>query len=323
LHGSEGGLIAKGGHYKSSERDVYPGKRIEMNMFDKGDDNKYRAHKSPFLGARLVLSSINIPGKKRTDEIISETKELISKNKEISKAINNKEADKKDSTQNNIKQEKITATANIKDAIVDIDSKGDPFYELQRIYNATSSPVVKANLKKYEGVLEDMAVSLYKERLQNLSGNIRTAIFKVDVINNIMHRFYDINSRYYQLLAAYKKADSKIDEKTNNKFIEIMKDRYDEMDMASRSYKDSLEELSKYPEDIVSKIVQEIKNKYQGQDKYNQRFQRSIQCLVTHLDYTRKQGGKTSGLTNDKIWKDFKFEYEEIYKYLENFEKKR
>ncbi|WP_202108429.1 formylglycine-generating enzyme family protein [Succinivibrio dextrinosolvens] len=317
FHGAEGGLIAKGGSFiASSDRDVYPGKRIEMNMFDKGDDNKYHAHKARFLGARLVLSSINIPGAKRTQELISQNKEILN-----AKLKNNKEADKKDSTQISIKQEKNTTTGNIKDAKVNIDPNGDPFIELQRIYNATSSPIVRENLEKYEDVLKSMAVSLYNERVENLFGNIRAAIFKVDVINNIMHRFFEANSRYYELVDMYDKTDSEMDDETYKGFISVMKDRYKEMEMASKSYKLSLEELSKYPEDIVSELIQEIKNEYQGKDKFNQRYQRSIQCLVNHLDLTRKQGGKTDSMSNDKIWKDFKFEYEEFYKYLDNFKK--
>jgi formylglycine-generating enzyme required for sulfatase activity len=295
LHGSEGGILCKGGHFLSSEeKDVYPGTRVEMKMFDKADKG-YIAHRMRSLGFRVTLSSINVPGMKRSSDL----SKLLDKlgggvaNAAIIPAKPEKES--KPEAKEKKGEDKIAV-----DKLVKIDKNGDLLVEFDKIYGSASSPFMKSNLTQYKALLKDYNSALNRERDENLFNNMRSTLYMADSMCSYGIFFFDVYNKYTVLL---KNSKDKMTKELESLFMDNIKKYYNSLEISTSIYRNALKEIAAFPKDEINEKLVHLRKEYQGDSHYNKIFLHNIEVFSKQIDFVRSKG--YDKLTNKKIWGDF------------------
>lgn len=299
LHGVEGGLLVKGGSFQSSqESDVYPGKRIERRMFEEQTDKRFAPHKARSLGARIVLASVNVPGKGRSDSILAEETRLSGKTAlpvaARTEAAPTEPVDFERETDPT--SGAVDKPSSQKDTLVTINLDGEPLEELEKIYAATASPLVKSNLDQFRDLLKDVNASLVRERDANLLSALRSAAYKADSLANIAFRCFQLD---FQLKDLKEKVPN-LPAEEEAKFKKQIFEHYKNLEISTNFYRLSVKEIAEYPlKDVSDKILQ-LRKEYAGEDKLNTNFRKNIDTFAEHVNFARTQG--IAKLTNDMIW---------------------
>lgn len=300
LHGAEGGLLGKGGSFLSIEKeDVYPGKRVEMHMFLKQADGSYQSYKTRSLGIRLVLSSINIPGPGRTKTIEKAQAALTGIAEAASPAP--------------LAQQAPQVSAKT-DSLVVIDPEGDPLKELEKIYSATASPLVKSNLDQLRDLLKDSNAALSRERDANLMNALRSGAYQGDSLRNIAWRCYQFDS--------LKKMISNAPKKVLDAYEKKVRDGYHNLIVSTNFYRVSVKDIAAYPAADVAKKTTLLLKEYVGDDILNANLRENISCFAGHVRFAQTQGANR--LSNMMIWESFiDKEILSVLKNLEEQQKKK
>lgn len=299
LHGAEGGLLSKGGSFLSiAKEDVYPGKRVEMPMFVKQGE-AYQSFCTRSLGVRLVLSSINIPGSGRTRNI------------EKAQAALSGVTEKKRPAAPAPAVPGPTATA---DSLVTIDPEGDPLTELEKIYSATASPLVKSNLDQLRDLLKDSNAALSRERDANLMNALRSGAYQGDSLRNIAWRCFQFDSLKQMVRNAPKEVLAAYEKK--------VRDGYQNLKVSTNFYRVSVKEIAAYPSADVAKKTALLLKEYVGDGILNANLRENISCFADHVRFASTQGANR--LTNMMIWESFiEKDILEVLKRLEKEQKNK
>ena len=301
LHGAEGGLLAKGGSFLSGdEKDVYPGKRVEVRMFQKERDGRFQPYSTRSLGARVVLASINIPGMGRAEAISKALDRVFGSAASAEKAAEAPAAEvaqaASDAAPAADEAKSAAKPASRGDRLVTVKLDGDPLKELEKIYAATSSPFVKSNLDQFRDLLKDVNASLARERDANLLNSLRSAVYKADSLSNIAFRCYQLD---FTLRDVKRKIPNLPADKERQMREQIL-EHYKNLEVSTNFYRLSVKEIAAYPrKDVENKILQ-LRKEYVGDDRLNTNFRNNLAAFAEHVEFARSQG--TSRLTNKMVW---------------------
>lgn len=283
-HGSEGGLVRKGGsHLDTQENEVYPGRREELRMFEKGPDG-YVPQKKGDLGVRLVLASPNVPGAGREQLLQSDANKLAHA-PAVDKAP---EA-----------QVKTAATASGQDGLVAIDILGDPERELEKIYQAAKSPLVKSNLMQYRELIRGQNEALSRERSANYLSLVRAGAYKADNLVNIAFRCFQVE---FDMDNIRQLSGQKINPETEKKLRAQMLRHFRNLQVATNLYRQGVEEAANAPRDIIDEKVRQLRKEYGGDDQLSELFRANLDVFARQVAFARENG--IQKLTNDMIWKN-------------------
>lgn len=275
LHGSAGGLVAKGGSYSSAESAVLPGRRVELALFNEGG-----AVKSRDLGFRVALSGINIPASaSRLNRLEEESRMGLDASAKEEKA--------------NPKDNKDVAPAKA-DTVVKVNPSGKLATELEKILEATASPVVRDNLEQYRALVSDHESALDRQRDEALLTTSRSVLYQIESLRSIALRFVMLDKLI----------------KDNKDMSKEMKQKvYDSMDEykimlgnATNNYKDELSKLVKLPAADVERHATVLAREYAGKDMHSEHMRQNLQNFRKHLAQARAKG--MSSLTKQGIWQD-------------------
>lgn len=283
-HGSEGGLVRKGGSYKDSEKEqMYPGRREEMRMFEK-HDNAFIPHKESTLGVRLVLASPNVPSPQREKSILD--------------AVKGYDAGSKNTTAAAVVEKPKAAAPGGKETFVEIDVNGDPEVELEKIYVATQSPTIKTNLGQFRQLIHGQNEALHRERDANILAMIRAGAYKADSLANIAFRCYQLD---HEIQKVKNMSGQKIPREVEDKINAQIQRHFRNLQVSTNLYRQSVEEAAGYPKEIIDAKLVQLRKEYGGNDQVNKLFRENLESFAKHVDFARKNS--VNKLTNPMIWK--------------------
>ncbi len=300
LHGSEGGFLIKGGSFLADrEEHVYPGKREEARMFQKQKDGTFLPYSTRTLGARLALSSINVPSMSRANNLQKEEDRLNGSSPQEGSVAQTQKAQSAEAERG--------APAQSSDQLVSIDQGGDPLRELEKIYGATASPFVKSNLDQFRDLLKDMNASLARERDANLLSSLRSATYKADSLSNIAFRCYQSDFMLRNLKAKGGVSSGKQSKELKKKLSEqetklrnSIKEHFKNLEVSTNFYRLSVKEIADYPKKDVDEKIAQLRKEYAGEDRLNTNFRNNLDALAEHVNFARTQG--TARLSNSMVW---------------------
>ncbi len=262
-HGSEGGLLRKGGSYKAaSEREIYPGTRQEIRMFEKTPDNAYVPHKENDLGARLVLAAVNLGSDRRTKEVMKE-------------------------------EQQLQATPEV---LIAINQGGDPVAELEKIYSIADTPQIRQSLAQYKELIQNYNEAFNREHDANLLSAIRSAAYKADSLGNIAFRCYRLSFDLDEAKQQFKDFSPKVEKAMRDE----MQRNFRNLQRSTAHYRQSLREIMDYPKEDVEARISILRKEYAGDDRLNKNLRANLDTFAKHLDIARKQG--VNKVTDSMIW---------------------
>lgn len=289
MHGSEGGILRKGGSYQAKEEtEVYPGRREEMRMFEKLPDNTFVPHKTGTLGVRLVLASANVPGPKRENMVLEHQKRLgnMEENAE-EKAPAPKVAAPK------------TSAPRAGESLVSIDQDGDLAAELEKIYEATKSPLVKSNLQQYRELVRANNEALNRETDANLKGQVRDGAYKADSLSNIAYRCYYNDHKLGEIRKLAMARGQKVKPDVENGLNSEIRRHFKNLHVATNIYREAVEKAAIHPKEVINGKVLQLKKEHSDEDP--KIFLNHLDNFASHVDFARKNG--INKLDNVMIWK--------------------
>lgn len=286
LHGSEGGLLKKGGSFqKKSETDVYPGKREEVPMFRRGQGKSFEPYSANDVGARLVLAAVNSASDRRMKDILKEEQQRGGTPQNLERMAGAK-----------------AAKAPAKDAqsgeevVVIIDPSGDPLTELEKIYSATSSPLIKSNLTQYKELIHGYNEAFNRERDANLLNAIRAAAYKADSLANIAFRCFQLNFQKEETRKAAQTLPKELEKKFDDGILRHLKN----LEVSTSLYRQSVREVAQFPKEDVDTKIAQLRQEYSGDDTLNKSFRKNLDTFAEHVAFARKDG--VNKLTNAMVW---------------------
>lgn len=282
LHGSEGGLIIKGGSFLAKEKEeVQPKRRNETRMFQKGPDGAFIPFHARDTGARLVLTTLNVPGHKRLGELVEAEKEL-----------------QRGGTPAQAGQTAAPATpAAQMGERVRLNLTGDPVAELDRIYAVTKSEDMKSNLEQLRTLLGGVNEALLRERDGNLQNVINSTVYMAEALDNIAFRCLDVDNLRDQLKAQNaltKERDQKIQAALDNRFKNLL--------ISTNAYRLNVANISRFPERDIDRLLDILAHQHRGDDQINKAYNANLKKLAKHIKLIQAKGER--GLSNKIIWDD-------------------
>jgi hypothetical protein len=156
---------------------------------------------------------------------------------------------------------------------------------------------MQSNLFQLRDILEDQNQALERERDENLTSNVRSAVYKANDIRNLAWRCWYMGD-------ALRKAESKLKQRPQEykKYRERIENFYHLLETSTDHYRSSVESLSRVPEDRIRNKIQQMKKEYSGEDLVNKAMFKNTEVLERHADFARRQG--IDELTIKQVWRD-------------------
>lgn len=282
LHGSEGGLIIKGGGFLAKEADqVLPRKRVEKKMFEKDQDGSYVPFQAKDTGARLILTSVNVPGKRRLNELIEAESDI-----------------KKDhGAQQNTRGEVAESAPLQQGERVSLNLTGDPVAELDKIYAAAKSEEMKSNLEQLRKVLGGVNEALNRERTGNLQNAINSTVYMAEALDNIAFRCFETNMRMER-----RKVEKTLTKQDQEKFARTLGSHFQNLRIATNAYRLNAANIARFPESDIDRLIGILADQHRGDDQINKIYTRNLQNLAKHIKEIKSKGQQA--LSNGTIWDD-------------------
>ncbi|MDR2056241.1 MAG: formylglycine-generating enzyme family protein [Desulfovibrio sp.] len=270
-HGSAGGFVAKGGSFLSGEDDVLPGKREEVALFNESGPVKTRE-----LGFRPVLGGINTPASAGRMEKLRLA--------ELSLKEQRGPAARSDA--------RTPAPA---DGVVKINPSGELAAELDKIIQATSSPVVKGNLEQYRRMVADYESAAERREDTEILNGLRSLLHHIEGQRNAGARF-----SYLNLIMQQPGADNPAVMERNR---QSMRDWKIVLNNMTNNYKEGLSNiLKKARGENFAPYFAQLRGEYNSDDLYSRHMRENLTALEKHLQRIRLQG--LGHLSREAIWKD-------------------
>lgn len=275
LHGSQGGLLSKGGSFLAATPDqVFPGRRDETRMFVKAGDGSFAPFRDRSTGARLLLGTLNVPGAKREKDILDRIKDLTSTQAPI--------------------QTEAPARSQASSAVV-IDRNGDPLVELEKIYAATDSPEMKKNLEQLRSVLRGSNEAFARERTENLLNRLRSATYMADSLANIAFRCFEADSTRQMV-----KTEPGYTKEIDKQFRDQIAQHFRNLLISTNMYRVNVRDLASYPKKDIDSLLKELRKQYSGKDRVNANFRHQLDALGDHIALVGSKG--MGALKDETIW---------------------
>ncbi|MDR2574545.1 MAG: formylglycine-generating enzyme family protein [Desulfovibrio sp.] len=268
-HGSVGGLVVKGGSFRSGEEDVLPGKREETALFNESGPVKSRE-----LGFRLALGGINTPA----------SAERMKQLRLAERSLGEKRA----------AGQTIPPPA-LADSPVKIDPSGELTAELNKIIQATASPVARGNLEQYRRMVTDYENAVERREDAEILSGLRSLLYHVEGQRNAGARF-----SYLNLIMQQPGADNPAVRERNR---QSMRDWRTVLNNMTNNYKEGLSHLLKKARDRdFSSYFAQLRSEYTTDDLYSRHMIENLAALEKHLRKVRLRS--LDGLSKEDIWRD-------------------
>ena len=280
LHGASGGLLCKGGSFRSQLAGVLPGWRDELPLYT--SSGVYRARD---LGFRVVLAGINIPNASRLHEQrVQGPLVEPSPRKPESRAREANAAGKKPFSSD------LTS-----EPVLTIDQHGDVLTELDRISDATSSSALRANLAQLRNLMARREKAQELQRIEYLESTVRSTLYQAETIRAFAFRYLEAN----KLLT---EQNGQLSPQQKKKVSEVLNNYYQVLLTAANQYKSHLRHLQQMRPEVLSQILAQMRKEYSGTGTLDRHMQENMQTLEKHLSLSRKNG--LEQLKNDRLCRD-------------------
>jgi hypothetical protein len=277
LHGSAGGPVSKGGSFKDVQKDVSPGTRTEFAFF-----RETGPAKSPDLGFRVAISSVNMGSFGKLDQIAKEYGE----------------ATKTDSTLAEDDPIKV-----VEQLILSAENPVD-----RRSYETLRSSLLDYNFRVNEQ--RKLSAKMYISNLIYGVLGIRTNAVRLQVTNQYVKMLQDAISQVKRHLNSADTSDeTKKSLRSKLPALEAsLKDylrRQNELNTAYARQRERYETLllqsTDYPPELIFEQLAMVKQDIKGDDRYSLQLSGCYTTVANHLDLILNKKGKPSSIKRAEL----------------------
>ncbi|MBQ9537164.1 MAG: SUMF1/EgtB/PvdO family nonheme iron enzyme [Desulfovibrionaceae bacterium] len=276
LHGAAGGLLCKGGSFRSEPAGVLPGWRDELPLF-----SSKRVYRAQDLGVRLVLAGLNLPSADRLYQL---------------NQAQAKEPPRPKTHQQKTPQSPPSDSSTPAEQLLSINQHGDLLTELDRISDATQSSVVRANLAQLRTILAERERAIARQQENFLENTMRSTLYQAETIRSYAFRYLQITNILNE------QTNSQVSPSETAKAEQLRTSYYHVLLRSANQYKNHLSHIIQANPQAVQQILVQLRQEYNGSEPLDRHMLQNCQNLTKHLDIAAKQG--VDALTNEQLCRD-------------------
>lgn len=251
LQGAAGGMVARGGSFRSDADGILPGRREEMPLFRRDG-----ASRSDSLGFRPVVSGINTPGGGRMGQLTREYEQA-------SGMSANSAADSAAAT---------------------------PMEELNHLINSARDPVLRTQLLTLKTQLGRSNLVQAQEQAARVENRVQQCLMTLESIRNIEHKSFILRAKELSAIDAVL-AQVRDNARQRTQWVERKKAKQQELadndrqlSLALDSYVAAMEDIARTDARDVTSGFQDLAALYRGEDRYNMRMSAMLTRVRGHYD---------------------------------------
>lgn len=269
LHGASGGMLCKGGSFRSDARGVLPGWRDEIPQYTVDGENR-----PADLGFRVALAGLNVPSGQRLNALVQEYR----KGPQPAKAA----------------KEPLPASVPPaspaeppRDKALTLDPEGSPLTELDRISGAAATPEMRGNLAQLRALLEDAQAADQRRRAEMRENSLRALLYQAETLRSFAYRYHTANLGLQTYLKARKTPG---EDGASRNARAVLRSNYELILTAANFYKTCLQRLLDVPAPETARLLEQLRQEYRGADMLNEHMRQNIAALEKHLALARSKG---------------------------------
>ncbi len=269
LHGAAGGILCKGGSFRSNAQGVLPGWRDELPQYTSKGENR-----PADLGFRVALAGLNVPSSQRLDMLV--------------------QAEKKGPVSPAAKPDAPSAPAPAqpvqpapKDQLLTLDPEGTGLNELNKIYNAAATEEMRSNLKQLQAILADEQAASQRQRADMHENSLRSMLYQAETLRSFAFRYF---SQHKALQKYLNEKTPKGEDDISRQARASLRSSYEMLLTASNFYKTCLGRMGDIPPQECASILDRFRQEYRGDDTLGKHMRQNIDNLEKHLQLIRSKG---------------------------------
>ncbi|MBQ7456347.1 MAG: SUMF1/EgtB/PvdO family nonheme iron enzyme [Desulfovibrio sp.] len=250
LHGASGGVLCKGGSFRSEEPSVLPGSRDEMPLYTKKGSYRDRD-----LGFRVALVGISIPNASRLGMLQKERPHPIP-----------------------AKSPKSPAKT------LNLNIQGDPLEEFDRLMQANTSQELAVPLERFRLLLRNQKEALMRDRRIVLEDTMRATLYQAETIRAFAFRYIEV----LKILQEEKAKNA--NPAATKKAKEYLDTYYQGLLTCANQYKNYVRKIAEVDQELIDAIAAQLHDEYAGKGSLNRHMLQNLATLQTHLDAVQNKG---------------------------------
>ncbi|MBQ7617596.1 MAG: hypothetical protein IJS50_01850, partial [Desulfovibrio sp.] len=156
--------------------------------------------------------------------------------------------------------------------------------ELDRITDATSSTVLRANLAQLRKMVAQRSKAQELQRLDFVENTVRSTLYQAETIRSFAFRYLQVckllkTEGQGALLASQKK-----------KVQQTLDNYYEVLLTSANQYKSQLRRLLRTEVSVLEPILAHLRSEYAGEDTLARHLEQNLQTLEAHLAEARRHG---------------------------------
>lgn len=267
LHGAAGGILCKGGSFRSDAQGVLPGWRDEVPQYTSEGENRPED-----LGLRVVLAGLNVPSGQRLRALVQASNQTPEAPRPL--PASPAPAPQKDSD-----------TA--QDQAVKLTPDASPLGALESITDAAASQEMRGNLAQLRVILENEQAARERQNLETQENSLRALLYQAETLRSFAYRYHTAHLGLQNYL---KQKKSKGEDAASRNARTILRENYELILSAANFYKTCLARLTALPEKETARLLNQLRQEYHGSDMLSQHMQQNINALEKHLNTLRTKG---------------------------------
>lgn len=268
-HGAAGGVLTKGGSFRSDAESVVPGWRDEVPLFTAAGEGRPGDQ-----GFRVALAGLNVPNAQRLETLRAEERNTPAREEAASVQFDEK--------------------------------KATPLEALALITETATAPAMKENLARLRGMLEDQESAQERRRLDTLENSLRSLLYQEETIRAFALRYITAKKLAGKIREMLKRPMDAATKKTLEEQDRIaqadLADYLTTLKMGANYYKSSLKLLVGDARPDVERLLSQFQEEYGGKSTFDTHMIQNIATLRVHVE--KLDGKKGGSLTTKTVIRD-------------------
>lgn len=260
LHGAAGGMLCKGGSFRSTQQGVLPGWRDEVPLYTAKGETR-----PDDLGFRVALSGLNVGSGQRLATLKRENAGREAAQTAAATAA---------------------AQAGTGQHMAQTAPAATPLAELDRIAG-TAPPEMQPALARLRNLLSDRQSAQERQRAEVLENTARALLYQAETIRGFAFRYFTLHANWLEYLEKHQGTDTNA---AKQKIDQRLDEYYQLLLTAANYYKSTLARVSEAEPAEVADIIGRFRQEYSADDSLSRHMRENIASVDKHLKAARSQG---------------------------------
>lgn len=265
LHGAAGGILTKGGSFRSGEDAVMPGWRDEVPLYTAKGPSR-----PADLGMRLVLAGLNIPSAQRLDTLRAEEKKS------------------EERPAPDVKEEKTAAREPVR-----LSRNQTPIQALDAIAESADESM-KASLAQLRGILADRESAEARLNSKNVEQAFRSLLYQSETLRAFALRYMTASREVEKIRQLAAKPMDAANREKAKKILQTaqndLQDYLHSLQMGANYYKTALSSIYRQPKEELQRLFAQARREYGSRGVFDEHMRQNIRELEKNISLASSRG---------------------------------